>query len=59
LTRTSDESDTYLIFENVDAFCNRRRSQVEPAGRFGNRTVIDRQHEGLEESGIHRNEKYL
>src|SRR5215475_9691528 len=51
--RTSDESGTYLIFESVDALCNRRRSQVESAGSFGDRTVIDRQHKTFKKSGVH------
>src|SRR5437764_1175906 len=50
---TSDENGTNVIFESVDSLCDPRRGQIEPACSFGDRTVVDRHQESLDESGIH------
>ena len=44
---------TNLAFERMDAFCDRRRSQIESARSFGDRTVIDRHQKSLKEPRIH------
>src|SRR6266446_108544 len=50
---TSDENGADFTFESVDTLCDPRRGQIEPACRFGDRTVIDRHQKGLKEPSIH------